>query len=222
MMDTEAIFRYKVPNTEKIAAYGFAPDGEVVSKTVPILRNAFGMAVTITPDGAVRFKVLERATGEEYVLVHVDSARGGFVGEVRSCCEKVLADVAAKCFDTEILRAEQTKRTLACLKSAFSAEPEFLWEKYPDCAAFRRPDNQKWFAVILTVDRCKLGLDGRGNVEILDLKALPADVEARLADPRFLRAYHMNKTHWFTVCLDGSLPDAELFSLIAESWRLAK
>jgi predicted DNA-binding protein (MmcQ/YjbR family) len=32
----------------------------------------------------------------------------------------------------------------------------------------------------------------------------------------------MNKTHWFTVCLDGNVPDEELFALIAESWRQAK
>jgi predicted DNA-binding protein (MmcQ/YjbR family) len=180
------------------------------------------MAVSVAPDGTVRFRVLERATGEEYVLVHVDSARGGFVGDMRASCEKVLRDIAAGCFDTEILKAEQTKRTLAWMKSEFSVEPEFLWEKYSDCAAFRRPDNRKWFAVILTADRGKLGLGGRGNAEIIDLKALPADVEARLAEGRFLRAYHMNKTHWFTVCLDGSVPDEELFSLIAESWRQAK
>jgi predicted DNA-binding protein (MmcQ/YjbR family) len=55
-----------------------------------------------------------------------------------------------------------------------------------------------------------------------DLKGLPADVEARLAEGRFLKAYHMNKAHWFTVCLDGSVPDEELFALISESWRQAK
>lgn len=222
MMDIEPIFRYRTPNAEKLAAYGFAPGGGGVSKTVPILRGAFGMEVAVAPDGTVRFRVLERATGEEYALVHVESARGGFVSDVREACEKALADVADKCFDTEILKAEQTKRTLAWMRAEFAAEPEFLWDRYPDYAAFRRPDNQKWFAVILTVDRGKLGLPGRGNVEIIDLKALPADVEARLAEGRFLRAYHMNKTHWFTVCLDGSVPDGELFSLIAESRRQAK
>jgi predicted DNA-binding protein (MmcQ/YjbR family) len=222
MMDIEPIFRYKAPNAEKLAACRFLPDGDGVSKTVPILRGAFGMAVTVAPDGAVRFKVVEKATGEEYVLVHVDNAQGGFVGDVRKACEKALADIAAGCFDTEILRAEQTRRTLAWIKSEFSAGPEFLWEKYPDYAAFRRPDNRKWFAIIMTVDRGKLGLPGRGNVEIINLKGLPADVEARLAEGRFLKAYHMNKTHWFTVCLDGSVPDEELFALIAESWRQAK
>jgi hypothetical protein len=63
MMDIEPIFRYKAPNAEKLAAYGFLPDGEGVSKTVPILRGAFGMAVTVAPDGAVRFKVSGEGNG---------------------------------------------------------------------------------------------------------------------------------------------------------------
>lgn len=32
---------------------------------------------------------------------------------------------------------------------AVPVAPEFLWEKHSDCAAFRRPDNRKWFAIIL-------------------------------------------------------------------------
>ena len=221
-MDIEPIFRCKTQNAEKLAAYGFTPDGERVAKNVPILQGMFSVAVTVEPDSTVRFKVLECATGEEYMLVQVDSARGGFVGDVRKACETVLLDIAAKCFDTELLKAGQTKRVLAYMNSAFSAEPEFLWKSYPAYAVFRRPDNRKWFAVLLTVDRSSLGAGSSGAVEILDLKARPAEVEAHLADPRFFRAYHMNKTHWFTVCLDGSVSDETLFSLIAESRRQAK
>ena len=32
--------------------------------------------------------------------------------------------------------------------------------------------------------------------------------------------YHMNKTHWITVTLDGSLPDGELQRMIDESYEL--
>lgn len=33
--------------------------------------------------------------------------------------------------------------------------------------------------------------------------------------------YHLNKRHWNTIVLDGSVPAAELLPLIDESWRLA-
>lgn len=32
--------------------------------------------------------------------------------------------------------------------------------------------------------------------------------------------YHMNKKHWITVTLDGSIPDGEIQQLINESYRL--
>lgn len=32
--------------------------------------------------------------------------------------------------------------------------------------------------------------------------------------------YHMNKKHWNTVALDGSMPDEEIFSMIDDSYAL--
>jgi predicted DNA-binding protein (MmcQ/YjbR family) len=32
--------------------------------------------------------------------------------------------------------------------------------------------------------------------------------------------YHLNKQHWNTVTLDGSIPDAGIYSMIDESYRL--
>ena len=70
-------------------------------------------------------------------------------------CGKALTDVAAKCFDTEILKAEQTNRALRFISDTFDVKPEFLWKKYPGYAAFRRQDNEKWFAIIMA-DTIKL------------------------------------------------------------------
>ena len=222
MIDVASIFRYKAPNQAKLAAYGFAVAGSAYRKEIPILQKQFHMIVTVEGDGSVRFKVMETALNEEYALVHVEQAQGGFVGEVRDACEKVLVDLSNRCFDTEILKAGQTKRALAHIQDAYGVAPEFLWEKSPDCAAFRRPDNAKWFAVVMTVDRSKLGLPGHGNVEIMDLKDGPERIEGRLDGKRFFSAYHMNKKHWFTVLLDGSVPDDELFALIASSYERTK
>lgn len=33
-------------------------------------------------------------------------------------------------------------------------------------------------------------------------------------------AYHMNKTHWNTVILSGSVPDGDIMTMIAESYNL--
>ena len=53
----------------------------------------------------------------------------------------------------EIFRSEETLRTIRHIRASWGGEPEFLWEKFPDYAVFRRQDNAKWYAVILTVRR---------------------------------------------------------------------
>lgn len=221
IIDLDAIFRYKVLNKEKLLAYGFTEDGDDLCRKVPIMKKQFWMEIAVMPGGKVSYRVIDRESGEEYVLVHAENAQGGFVNDVRMACEKVLCDVAQKCFDTETLKAEQTRRIISLIESGYGAKPEYLWEKSPDSAAIRRNDNAKWFAVIMTIDRTKLGLSGHGNIEIMDLKAKPDTVERLLGQAGIYPAYHMNKKHWFTVCLDGSLSDEVLKPLIADSFLCA-
>ena len=221
MIDIEEIFRYKVPNKDKLLEYGFEYSEGTFKKRIPILRNQFILYVVVTDCGHVFYKVYEEDTGEEYVLVHVASASGGFVGEVRDACEKKILDVSNKCFTTEILKAEQTKRVVSFIESKFGAIPEFLWEQYPNYAAFRIADNKRWFAIIMTVDRSKIGLSGHGNIEIIVLKDTPENVEGRVDGKKFFKAYHMNKKHWYTICLNGEVQDTEIQKLIFASYELA-
>lgn len=55
----------------------------------------------------------------------------------------------------------------------------------------------------------------------LNLKSVPEQAEVlRALFPAVLPGYHMNKRHWNTVVLDGSLPDEEVLGMIDESYRL--
>lgn len=55
----------------------------------------------------------------------------------------------------------------------------------------------------------------------INLKCDPAKAEIlRELNPAIIPGYHMNKRHWNTVLLDGSLPDAEIFAMIDESYQL--
>ena len=103
----------------------------------------------------------------------------------------------------EIFRSEETLRTIRHIRASWGGEPEFLWEKFPDYAVFRRQDNAKWYAVILTV---------RADAETM---ARSLDFE------HYFPGYHMNKRTWLTVRLDGSVPFGEIAPLIARSYELA-
>ena len=55
----------------------------------------------------------------------------------------------------------------------------------------------------------------------LNLKSLPEQAEVlRELYSAVLPGYHMNKRHWNTVVLDGSLPDEDVLGMIDESYRL--
>ena len=67
----------------------------------------------------------------------------------------------------------------------------------------------------------RLGLADGGVHEVLDLRGKPEFVERIPDGERFFPGYHMNKKHWFTVLLDGSVPDDEICRLLDESYVLA-
>lgn len=218
-IDINDIFKYKVINELKLLDYGFKKTNFGFIKEIPIIGNKFNMIITIYADGSVQYKVVDTEEREEYIPVSVKSAEGSFIGKIREACEKFLLEISQKCFDTEMFKGEQTKRILDFIRSKHETEPEFLWERYPDYAVFRRHDNDKWFALIMTVDKAKLGFSKHENAEIIDLKADPHYVKCLLDEEGFYPAYHMNKKHWFTVFLDESISDDIIFSLISSSFE---
>lgn len=55
----------------------------------------------------------------------------------------------------------------------------------------------------------------------INLKCDPAEArELRDVFSAVIPAWHMNKKHWNTVILDGSLPDGEIERMIDNSWHL--
>lgn len=221
MIDIENIFKYKIPDKDKLLANGFKYLDGIYVKDIFIMKKQFIVRVSVTDSETVNYKVYETETSEEYILVHVESAVGGFVGDVRTACEKVLIDISNKCFNIEVLKAEQTKKIIEFVKKSYNVEPEFLWEKSPDYAVFRIKENRKWFGIIMTVDRSKIGLSGHGNVEIFVLNDKPENVEKRVDGRNFFKAYHMNKKYWYAICLDGRVPDEEVEYLIDVSYKLS-
>ena len=83
-------------------------------------------------------------------------------------------------------------------------------------------DNKKWYAAVLTVSRRKLGFDSDETVEIIDLRMSPEILAASVDNVRIFAGYHMNKKHWVTVCLDGTMPTEEICTMIDESYALAR
>lgn len=185
----------------------------------PILEGEYLARVLIADGGDVGFRVFD-PDGEEYLLARVRTAKGSFVGKVHLAVEEVMRDIAERCFTTEYFRQDQTRRMLGLIRERYGAEPEFLWKSLPECAALRVPGKRPWFAVVGRVGRDKFGLEGEGVVEVINLKDEPSAVRERIAGGIAYPAYHMNKQHWYTLFLDGHMPDDEVVALIEKSYEI--
>ena len=87
--------------------------------------------------------------------------------------------------------------------------------KYDDNAVFRHSDNRKWFALVMGVRKDKLGLSGEGYVDVMNLKVDDMFLREMLTQQDgIMPAYHMNKQHWISVLLDGTVAEKKIFELI--------
>lgn len=215
----ERVFKNLKPDFEKLTAYGFAKQNEAYVYATELLDGQFNLTVTVS-GGEVGAEVTDADTGEAYTLFLADSVAGGFIGSVKSAYENALFNVARNCFYKSVFNGANSQDIVNYIKEKYGDEPEFLWEKYDDNAVFRRKDNGKWYGVILKVTYDKLGLSSNDTVEILDLKIDPNTTKAD--EVKTFKGYHMNKTHWITVLLDGSFPLSEIKKMTDVSYGLAK
>ena len=105
------------------------------------------------------------------------------------------------------------------INNEYRVSPEYPWRRYPANAVFRHKDNRKWFALIMTVGRDKLGFDNREPVDVVNLKI--DDMFFRdiiIQEEGIMPAYHMNKLHWITVLLDGTVLDERVYDLLDISY----
>ena len=109
---------------------------------------------------------------------------------------------------------------LSYVREKFGTEPEYPWARYPRYAVLRHQQGRKWYALIMDVPPDRLGLDGDGPVEIINLKSDGVLDLLISGTPGVLPAYHMDKRHWVSILLDGGITPGELFALIDESHAL--
>ncbi len=219
---TENIFKRKAFDFQKLIAYGFRRTDKGFEWFSSLMDGQFMLVVIVSDSGKIEAKVLETETEEEYALFRVAEANGAFVGQLRAEAENILSDIAQNCCYMQIFKSAQAQMVIDYAQKQYATVPEYLWPKFPDNAVLRRADDKKWYAVILTVERRKLGLEGDENVEILDLRVRPDELETFIDKKRYFSGYHMNKRHWYTILLDGSLPDEEIRQRIDASFYLHK
>ena len=96
------------------------------------------------------------------------------------------------------------------------------WPEFPANQVFRHSTNGKWFGLLMEVPACKVGLEGMETVDVLNIKGEPDMVAALSVQEGFAPAYHMNKKHWISVILDGTVEEELLYNLIDISFEMTR
>ena len=113
------------------------------------------------------------------------------------------------------------KKTEEYIKNQYGIEPDFPWDGDFVTAVFRHKDNRKWFALIMRVSGDRIGLDTDEPVDCMNLKIDdPMLLDMLIHEKGIIPAYHMNKQHWITVFLDGTVKDKKVTDLIDLSYSV--
>lgn len=203
------------------------------------------------PDVFVTGKVIDTDLGEEYMPLRSPTAIGAFVGQVREDYAAILNDIAEKCFRPLPFLYDQSNRIARKVRKAYGDGVEHTFPKYPDIGVFRDEPTQKWYGIVMAVSKARLerlsaeklakdrgeklppekkkkGSTPQDNdvhpedeIEVLNVKLDPVKIPLLEQADGFYPCYHMNRKHWITVALDGSVSDDYIMELLAESRALS-
>ncbi len=110
----------------------------------------------------------------------------------------------------------------AYLTDTYSTTGENLFAKYPSFQVFRHRGNKKWFAVIMDIPRKNLGLPGEGETQVVNLKCDTRLIGFFREETGIFPGWHMNKSHWLSVSIDGTVEDEKIKFLVDMSYELTK
>ena len=102
----------------------------------------------------------------------------------------------------------------------FHIHAEHPFRRIPEAQVLRIPNKNNWFALFMKIPKRKLGINEEGLVDIVNLKSDEFISGTLRRNPGYFPAYHMNKKHWCTICLDGTVELEKIYKLIDISYEL--
>ena len=110
----------------------------------------------------------------------------------------------------------------AYLTDSYATTGEHLFTRYPSFLVFRHTGNRKWFAVLMDIPKKNLGMTGDGEISVVNLKCDTRLIGSFRDEPGIFPGWHLNKAHWLSVALDGTVDDKKIKFLVDTSYILSK
>lgn len=213
---------------ETLEGFGFVKEGGGWTYREAMMKGQFEAVVRLDKAGQLIGRVIDMDLNEEYTIFRQSRVTGSFVGQVREEYQDILERIVKHCFRQMGLVSSQGQYLVGKIAEQFSDRGAQAFEKFPNIYAFRHPQNEKWYALALQLERGKLDLgeetwsktEQEEKVEVLNIKVPPEEVANLITHKGIYPSYHMNKKHWVTVVLDDSLTDEQVFELVSQSREL--
>lgn len=196
--------------------YGFSKNNDCYFFEKEMRHESFFCQVFISD--SIHVKVFDMDLGEEYTGFRIENYVGQFASDIREEVEEILIDIRNHCFFMKNFVSDQANRISQMIFEKFGDHPVFEWEQYPDFGVFKHSESKKWYALIMNLERSKIGA-GIGTFDIINVKLDSSRIPDLLVKDGFYPAYHMNKKNWISISLDDSLSDIEIMSYIHESYQ---
>ena len=112
-------------------------------------------------------------------------------------------------------RAATLEEIFRYVKKKYGVEPDYPFSTAYGFPVLRHEDSRKWFAIIMDVQKDKLGLMETGRVDIINVKLSdPLLADMLIAMP----GYHISRGNWISILLDGTVPFEDICRWIDESY----
>jgi len=222
MRELKDFIKDKKIDFKKLEEFGFKLKDNSYYYHTSLLKNQFKMSVKISLDNSIFTEIIDTETTEPYILHLLEIKRSGYSEKVYKAYSEVLEKIQKECFEDERFKANYTKEIIDYINNKYGDKLEFLWEKSPKTAVVRRKNSKKWYALILSLSKRKLNLDTDEIIEVINLHNRVEEIEKLIDNKKYFPAYHMNKKHWCTICLDGTVELKEIYKLIDISYQLAR
>ncbi len=109
---------------------------------------------------------------------------------------------------------------LEYVKNKYNVDAEYPLPSAPFIPVMRHHDNRKWFALIVEVEKAKIGLSGQDHADLINVK-MPDSMLAEILIGRdgFFKGYPISRGSWISILLDGTVPLEEVCRCIDESYK---
>ncbi|MBQ2184381.1 MAG: MmcQ/YjbR family DNA-binding protein [Lachnospiraceae bacterium] len=207
-----------LPQKEKLEVLGFVEFEGVLRLKKEIAGGEFYAVIQLSKK-SLTAEVFETLNDEKYVLFDVPSAKGAFVGLIRSEVQSIIDEIREKGFYSNDIR----KKYVDFIRSEFAAPGDTPWADEGDfkSSVYRCP-NEKWFALVMEIKFKNLGFESEEPVWTVNLKA-DAEKISEITDRKSIfPAYHMNKKYWITVLLTSVTDFDKLCELTKKSFALVQ